>query len=126
MSSAPVCTVAVIEDDEAMRSAIRRLLKAEGYAAEQHACAEDFLAAGTASHIRCLVLDIGLPGMSGIDLYRRLASAGTPIPTVFITARDDTSVRDFALREGACLLHKPFPGEALVDAVSRSIGHGSA
>lgn len=126
MATASVCTVAVIEDDETMRAAIRRLLNAEGFAAELHASAEDFLAGGAASHIQCIVLDIGLPGMSGIDLYRRLASAGTPIPTVFITARDDPSVRDFALREGACLLHKPFPGEALVDAVSRSIGHGSA
>ena len=93
---------------------MRRVLETEGFVTEVFGTAEDFLAAGAASRAQCLVLDIGLPGMSGIELHRRLQSAGQAIPTVFVTAHDTTGTE-------RCLT-KPFPAEVLVQAVTQSIG----
>jgi FixJ family two-component response regulator len=106
--------VAVVDDDEGMRHAMRRVLEMEGFVTEVFGTAEDFLASGAAARAECLVLDIGLPGMSGIELHRRLHSAGHAIPTVFVTAHDPKGT-------DRCLL-KPFPAEALVQAVNQSIG----
>jgi FixJ family two-component response regulator len=106
--------VAIIDDDEGMRQAMRRVLETEGFAIELFDSAEAFLETGAAARAHCLVLDIGLPGMSGIDLHWRLLSAGHAIPTVFVTAHDT--------RGTDCCLIKPFPAEALVQAVSQSIG----
>jgi len=112
--------VAVVEDDEAMRNAIRRVLETEGFVTELFDSAEAFLASG-ASHAHCLVLDIRLPGMSGIELHQHLLSAGNTIPTVFITAHDDGRLRRIATKGTNCCLTKPFLGETLIQAVRRSI-----
>lgn len=112
--------MAVVEDDEAMRNAIRRVLETEGFATELFESAEVFLASSAASRVHCLVLDIGLPGMSGIDLHQHLQSTGDTIPTVFITAHEDGRLRRIATR-GNCCLTKPFLGETLIEAVKRSI-----
>lgn len=121
MSTAPANTVAVVEDDEAMGQAIRRLLRTEGFEPELFGTAEEFLASGAVSRAGCLVLDIRLPGMSGVELYRHLHARGHALPTIFITARDDTRERGLTLKQTDCLLTKPFLGEALVEAVSRSV-----
>jgi FixJ family two-component response regulator len=116
-SHAPL--VIVVEDDEGMRQAMRRVLEAEGFVTEVFNDAEAMLATGAASRASCLVLDIQLPGMSGIALHRHLQSLGTTAPTVFVTARDSRS-QEVNGTGTPCLL-KPFPSDALVQAVNRSI-----
>jgi len=113
-------TVAIVDDDAAMRQAIQRVLDTEGFVTEVFDTAEAFLASGAASRAQCLVLDIRLPGLSGIELYEHLHAVGKIVPTVFITAHDDARTRRLASRGTACLI-KPFLGEALVEAVPTSI-----
>jgi len=112
--------VAIIDDDEAMREAIRRVLETEGFRTELFASAEMFLASGAASRVQCLVLDIRLPGMTGIALHERLRSANLIVPTIFITAHEDVYARRL-LASGADCLAKPFLGETLVTAVTKAI-----
>jgi FixJ family two-component response regulator len=114
--------VGVVEDDAAMRQAIRRVLEAEGFATEVFGSAEAFLASGAATRVACLVLDIHLPGMSGIELRQELASRGEGVATIFITAHDDTRLRSAAAQWAHDYLVKPFLGETLIRAVARSIG----
>jgi FixJ family two-component response regulator len=111
----------VVEDDEGMRTAIRRLLEAEGFEASLFDSAEALLAADVTSQAQCLVLDIHLPGMSGLELQRHLVGAGTTLPVVFITAHDWSPIRQQALASGDGYLAKPFSGEALVEAITRAL-----
>src|SRR5262245_40696038 len=97
-----------------MRQAMCRLLEAEGFTTERFASAEACLAAGAAERARCLVLALQLPGMSGVELERKLRAEGRVLPTVFITGREDLRRR---LRVFDRCLIKPFPGETLVEAV---------
>jgi FixJ family two-component response regulator len=106
-----------------MSQAIERILRAGGFVARTFVSAEAALEAGVATASDCLVLDISLPGMSGFDLYRRLASAGEQLPAIFITAHDEPAIREEAERLGArSYLPKPFSGRALLDAVTRTMG----
>jgi FixJ family two-component response regulator len=115
--------VAVVEDDAAMRQALRRVLETNGFATEVFNTAEAFLASGAASRVRCLVLDIHLPGMSGIDMHRHLLATGNAVATIFITAHDDPALRRLASQQQAgCYLVKPFLGETLTRAVARAVG----
>jgi FixJ family two-component response regulator len=113
-------TVAVVDDDAPMRQAIRRFLETEGFVTEVFDTAEAFLASGAASRAQCLVLDIRLPGLSGIELHDHLLSIGNTVPTVFITAHEDARTLGLASKGTDCLI-KPFLGEALLAAVTRSI-----
>lgn len=119
---APERTVVVVEDDPGMRESVGRMLRAAGFDVRSHASAEEYLQhEGTAS-IHCLVLDVHLPGSSGLDLYEALRVVGTCPPAVFITALDEPGVRDRARSMGAAaLLSKPFAGQRLVAAVVRAI-----
>ncbi|WP_442583775.1 response regulator transcription factor [Mesorhizobium sp. ASY16-5R] len=105
-----------------MRRSIERLLNAHGYQTQGYASAETFLAGGVTSKIGCLVLDIHLGDMSGILLRRRLSSAGSALPVIFITAVDDEAVEAEALEAG-CLayLHKPFAAKLLLSAVGQAM-----
>ena len=110
--------VAVIEDDESYRNAVQRLLKAAGFRAHSFASAEDFLSSGQQQATGCLIADIRMPGMSGLDLQSKLNSDHCPIPTIFITAHGDEKMRLQAMRGGAVkFLAKPFEGETLLEAV---------
>ena len=110
--------VAVIEDDESYRRAVQRLLKAAGFRAQSFASAEDFLSSGQQEETGCLIADIRMPGMSGLDLQSKLNSDHCPIPTIFITAHGDEKMRLQAMRSGAVkFLAKPFDGETLLEAV---------
>jgi FixJ family two-component response regulator len=113
--------VAVVEDDPAMLRAIERLLRVHGFDAVGFASAEAFLDRAAGAAAVCLVIDIHLGGMSGIELRRRLAASGSRLPTVFITAVDDEATHKEALRAGctACL-RKPFPATALISAINRA------
>jgi FixJ family two-component response regulator len=116
-------TIVVVEDDASMSQAIERILRAGGFAAALFASAEAALEAGAAALADCLVLDIHLPGMSGFELYRRLALAGKELPAVFITAHDEPAVREEAERLGGAgsYLPKPFSGRDLLGAVARAL-----
>lgn len=118
----PPRTVAVVEDDPSMRRSIERLLNAHGYMTEGHDSAEGFLAGNSAGTSGCLVLDIHLGGMSGIQLRRRLRDFNFSLPVVFITAVDDEALEAEA-RELGCVayLHKPFAAKFLLSAVEEAL-----
>ena len=110
--------VAVIEDDESYRVAVRRLLKSAGLSVELFGSAEAFLNSGQQHETGCLISDIRMPGMSGLELQSKLNSDHCPIPTIFITAHGDEKMRLQAMRGGAVkFLVKPFDGETLLEAV---------
>ena len=114
--------VAVVDDDPSMLGAAENLLDANGYKAELFASAEDFLSSGLASQIDCLLLDIHLGGLSGIELQRQLKASHSKLPIIFMTAVEDEAVRRQALNAGcvACL-RKPFPASKLVDAIEKAV-----
>jgi FixJ family two-component response regulator len=110
--------VAVIEDDESYRVAVQRLLKSAGFSVESFGSAEAFLNSGQQYETGCLITDIRMPGMSGLELQSKLNSDHCPIPTIFVTAHGDEKMRLQAMRGGAVkFLAKPFDGETLLEAV---------
>jgi FixJ family two-component response regulator len=110
--------VAIVEDDESYRAAVQRLLKSADISAQCFSCAEDFLSSGMQNETGCLIADIRMPGMSGLDLQSRLNSDHFSIPTIFITAHGDEKMRLQAMRAGAVkFLMKPFDGDTLLEAV---------
>ena len=115
--------VAVVDDEPAVLTGLKRMLNASGVAAEVFASAEEFLARGARDEPVCLVIDINLGGMSGIELRRHLSAAGSRIPVIFITARDDEATRRDAMQAGcAAYLGKPFSGRVLLDAIFGAVG----
>jgi FixJ family two-component response regulator len=115
--------ISVVDDDASMREAIKGLLKAAGYDAEVFASAEEILDSGRLAGTACLVLDVCMPGMSGIELQDRLSSLGHAVPIIFITAHTDEQERACALERGAVgCLQKPFKQDVLLDAISRAMG----
>lgn len=114
--------IVVIDDDASVRRALQRLLRAAGFTVETFATAREFLDAGHRPQTACLVLDIHLPGMSGVELQEYLAVSGALIPIVFITAHDDAATRERASRAGVVgYLLKPFDQGALIEAIGRAI-----
>jgi|SRR5580692_2790912 FixJ family two-component response regulator len=114
--------VAIVDDDDSMRGALHGLLKAVGLPAMAFASAEEFLKSGRQFETACLIADIRMPGMSGLELQARLNSDRCRIPTIFITAHGDAKMRLQALREGAVeFLSKPFDDEALLDSVRAAL-----
>jgi len=110
--------VAVIEDDDSYRAAVQRLLKSAGLSVVSFDSAEAFLNSGRQQDARCLITDIRMPGMSGLELQSKLNSDRCSIPTIFITAHGDEKLRLQAMRGGAVkFLVKPFDAEALLEAV---------
>jgi FixJ family two-component response regulator len=111
--------VSVVDDDESVRESLPDLLHEFGYAAKSFASAEEFLASGSVSETRCLLLDVSMPGMSGPDLQRELTRLRLEIPIIFITAQGDESVRPRLLEQGAVeCLFKPFSDTALLAALN--------
>jgi FixJ family two-component response regulator len=117
---ADALTIGVVEDDPSFLRALGRLLGAAGFTVAPFASAEEFLASNSAGAMSCLVLDVHLGGMSGFDLQQRLAAAGAPIPTIFITAHDDSITRERA-RSGVAYLRKPFREDALIGAIQQAL-----
>ena len=114
--------VAVVDDDASFASAIERRIRASGFEVWTYPSAEAFLAPATRPQPDCLVLDIHLGGMSGLDLQRRLREAGDPSPIIFVTAHDAPGVREEAERDGcAAYFLKPVPGQMLVEAITRAV-----
>src|SRR5712672_3994978 len=114
--------VAIVDDDDLMRSALQGLLKSVGLPAQAFASAEEFLKSGQHRHTACLIADIRMPGMSGLELQAQLNAEHCRIPTIFITAHGDTKMRMQALRAGAVeFLAKPFDDEALLGSVRAAL-----
>src|SRR4051812_17491631 len=110
--------VAVIEDDESYRVAVQRLLKSADFSVQSFDSAEAFLNSGQQHETGCLITDIRMPGMSGLELQSKLNADHCPIPTIFITAHGDEKMRMQAMRGGAVkFLTKPFDGQTLLDSV---------
>jgi FixJ family two-component response regulator len=114
--------VAVVDDEEPMRKALQRLLTAAGMTVTSFASAEDFLNSGQLNATSCLVADIRMPGMSGLDLLGELNRQHLPIPTIFITAHGDETLRMQAMRAGAVkFLSKPVDGATLLAGVQAAL-----
>jgi FixJ family two-component response regulator len=110
--------VAIVDDDDLMRSALEGLLKQAGLPTRAFGSAEEFLSAGERHHTACLIADIRMPGMTGLDLQATLNAEQIRIPTIFITAHGDARMRMQALRAGAVeFLTKPFDDEVLLESV---------
>jgi FixJ family two-component response regulator len=115
--------VAIIDDDELMRGALRGLLREAGFPARAFASAEEFLRADAQHLSSCLIVDVRMPGMSGLDLQTRLNAEQIRIPIIFITAHGDDRMRMQALRAGAAdFLAKPFDDEVLLRSVRAALG----
>ena len=114
--------VSVVDDDESVRESLPDLLREFGFAVRAFSSAEDFLASEFVDQTKCLVLDIGMPGMTGPELQLELKQRGQKIPIIFITALRDETVRSQVLGEGAIdCLFKPFSETALSDAVNAAL-----
>jgi FixJ family two-component response regulator len=114
--------VAIVDDDDLMRSALQGLLKSVGLPAQAFASAEEFLKSGQQHQVGCLVTDIRMPGMSGLELQAKLNADQCRIPTIFITAHGDEKMRMQALRAGAVeFLAKPFDDESLLESVRAAL-----
>ena len=114
--------IAVVEDDRSTLDAIGLLLDAHGFVAKLFGSAEAFLEPGAAAQVDCLVLDLHLGGLSGIDLRRRLNASGSTLPVIFMTALDDEATREQALRAGCiAYLQKPVVARQLFDAIHKAL-----
>src|SRR6266404_1727857 len=114
--------VAIVDDDDLIRSALHGLLKSIGLPSQTFASSEEFLKSGRQHQAACLIADIRMPGMSGLDLQAKLNADRCRIPTIFITAHGDEKMRMQALRAGAVeFMAKPFDDEALLESVRAAL-----
>ena len=122
MKAAAVPTVFIIDDDRGMRQAVQDLVESVGLRAESFATGQEFLSRQRTSEPSCLVLDVRLPQMSGLDFQRRLTEIGVQIPIIFITAHGDIPMSVRALKSGAVeFLTKPFRDQDLLDAIQQAL-----
>ena len=120
MSENPL--IAVVDDDASMRGALRNLLRSVGFRAAAFASAEEFLQTSQIQDTACAIVDVRMPGMSGLELQQHLATIQYPIPLIFITAHGDAEARARALRAGAVdFLYKPFSEEVLLRAIQSAL-----
>ena len=115
--------ISYVEDDDFIRDAVAELLRAAGFAAETFPTAEDFLQRGKPEQALCLVVDLKLPGMSGLELQEHLIELGYRIPTIFVTSHSDERIRTAALKAGAiCFLNKPVGRDEFLSCVRMALG----
>ena len=116
--------VMIVDDDDSIRRAVRRLMKSFGFAVETFASAEEFLDSDRLEKTSCLILDIHMPGMDGLELQERLVASKYAIPIIFITAFTDDRARVQALKAGAVgYLAKPFADEELLNCIHAALKH---
>ena len=114
--------ISIIDDDDSMRSAIVALVRSAGYEAQGFASAEDFLRCGTVESFACIITDIQMLGMNGIELKEHLTATQCPVPVIMITARHDPGLEGKAIASGAaCFLRKPFEADALIACLERAL-----
>jgi FixJ family two-component response regulator len=117
--------VSVVEDDQSFRESMCRLMRSLGYTVEIFSSASEFLASPRLAETACLIADIHMPVMTGLELYRRLVDTGHPIPTILVTAFPNDADKDRALDDGVmCYLRKPVDEEHLSQCVSAALRSG--
>jgi len=124
----PDCTlISIVDDDEPYRESMRKLVALLGYAVEAFPSAADFLASPFLPATACLLADVHMPGMTGIELHGQLIQLGYAIPTILITAYPDEAVRDRALKDGAiCYLSKPVDDAKLESCLRMALKRGTS
>jgi FixJ family two-component response regulator len=119
--------ISIVDDDQAFRDSMRRLLKSLGYSAAAFASAAEFLASPQLAATVCLVADVHMPSMTGIELYGHLIDTGHAIPTILITAYPDDCAQERMLSRGVrCYLRKPFKEATLIECLRCAIARGTA
>jgi FixJ family two-component response regulator len=114
--------VSIVDDDHSVRQAIESLIRSVGLRAETYGSTEEFVDCGHLTDVACLILDVRLPGKSGLELQRELNRGTYKIPIVFVSAQSDDEMRRQALSQGAVeFLYKPFSEESLLDAVDAAL-----
>ncbi len=114
--------VSVVDDDETVRESLPDLLREFGFAVQAFSSAEEFLEFESVGQTKCLILDVAMPGMSGLDLQRELKRRGQEIPTIFIAGLKDEALRARAFQQGAVeFLYKPFSDTALLEALHAAL-----
>jgi len=114
--------IAIVDDDKSVLSALQDLIEADGFSARCFGSAEEFLESGLQRQVACLITDIRMPGMSGLELQAKLKADGHKIPIIFITAHGDARVRIQAMREGAVeFLMKPFDDQVLLSRIRAAL-----
>ena len=115
--------ISVVDDNDAVRESLRGLIRSVGFVVEDFPSAEKFLNSDHLNDTHCLILDVRMPGMGGLELQRRLAKSNCTIPIIFITAHGNEADRSQALRDGAVdYLFKPFSETALLNAINAALG----
>jgi FixJ family two-component response regulator len=114
--------LSVVDDDEMLRESLPDLLREFGFAAQAFPSGQDFLSSENLDETECLILDVAMPGMSGLEVQRELKRRGQLIPIIFITGQKNDDIRKQALKQGAVkFLYKPFSDSALLDAVNEAL-----
>jgi FixJ family two-component response regulator len=120
MSGVPL--ISIVDDDDSLRNSLNNLIRSVGFGVQGFSSAEAFLNSHQLHDTACLILDVRMPGISGLDLQRRMVAANSRIPIVFITSHGDDNARARALEAGAVdFLYKPFREEALLSAIDRAL-----
>jgi FixJ family two-component response regulator len=119
--------ISIVDDDQSFRGSMRRLLRSHGYTVAAFASAAEFLSSAQLTATACLVADIHMPAMTGVELRNRLIQAGHAIPMILVTAYPDDSLRQRLLREGvACYLRKPFEEAELIRSLELALKRNTA
>jgi FixJ family two-component response regulator len=115
--------ISVVDDNDSVRESLRGLIRSVGFAVEDFPSAEKFLNSDRLNDTHCLILDVRMPGIGGLELQRRLVKSNRNIPIIFITAHGDEAARSQALKDGAAdYLFKPFSEQALLNAINAALG----
>jgi FixJ family two-component response regulator len=118
----PSPLISIVDDDASLRASLDNLLRSAGYRAQAFPSAESFLSTGPDPDTACLILDVRMPGMSGLELQQQLLVSGASVPIVFVTSYVDDDLRARALHAGAvAFLYKPFREEELIEAIDRAL-----
>jgi FixJ family two-component response regulator len=124
-SAAERLLLSVVDDDEMLRESLPDLLREFGFSARAFSSGQEFLSSNDVGQTRCLILDVAMPGMSGLEVQEELKRRGQAIPIIFITGQKDEEIRKQAFRQGAVkFLHKPFSDSALFEAVNAALSRG--
>jgi FixJ family two-component response regulator len=116
--------IAIVDDDDALRNSLDDLIRSIGFPTQGFPSAEAFLNSNHARDTACLILDVRMPGMNGLDLQRQIVAANWPIPIIFVTSHADDDARARALDAGAvAFLYKPFREEELLNAIDAALKH---
>ena len=116
--------ISIVDDDDALRNSLDDLIRSIGFRTQGFSSADAFLSSNQARDTACLILDVRMPGMNGIDLQRQIVAANWRIPIIFITSHADDDARARALKAGAvAFLYKPFREEELLNAIDAALNH---